>query len=171
MSNTILPSPLPHRGATQTTSATSSASSASSNRSGIGSGVLNAAAGGGVVLSAASPPSRLSPAEMAYIAGGVIGNIRGDGRARLDYRPLSVETGVIPHANGSARLKLGAAATDILVAVNLSMTVPEADDLSALGSVVCSVEHSPACTVDLDERALQSANAHLTASVTVEVGK
>jgi hypothetical protein len=172
MSNSILASPLPPRGASAAVaSGSAAAASAAGAASAItGAGVVNAGSGGGVVLSAAAPPSRLSPAEMAYVSGGVLCNLRADGRARLDYRPIAVETGVVPHANGSARLKLGTAATDVLVAVNLSMTVPEADDLTALGSVVCSVEHSAACSVDMDERALQSANAHLTASVTAIVG-
>lgn len=132
-----------------------------------GSGVLHSGLGGGgaaLHLSSALLASRLSAAEHSYLAGGVAENMRTDGRARLDYRPFTVETGVVPHANGSARLRLGAA-SDVLVAVNLSMAVPEASANSAQGSVVCSVEHSAACAVDLDERAVQAANSHLTASV------
>ena len=133
-----------------------------------GSGVLHSGVGGGggaaLHLSSSLLASRLSSAEHSYLAGGVAENMRTDGRARLDYRTFTVETGVVPHANGSARLRLGAA-SDVLVAVNLSMAVPEASANSAQGSVVCSVEHSAACAVDLDERAMQAANSHLTASV------
>lgn len=132
-----------------------------------GSGVLHSGLGGGgaaLHLSSALLASRLSSAEHQYLAAGVAENMRTDGRARLDYRPFTVETGVVPHANGSARLRLGAA-SDVLVAVNLSMAVPEASANSAQGSVACSVEHSAACAVDLDERAVQAANSHLTASV------
>ena len=32
---------------------------------------------------------------------------RFDGRAFDEHRPLTIETGVIPHANGSARVRLG----------------------------------------------------------------
>lgn len=131
-----------------------------------GSGVVHGGSGGGAALQSALSllGTRLSASEQAYLAAGVAANMRADGRARLDYRPLSVETGVVPHANGSARLRLGAA-TDVLVAVNLAMAVPEPTANSAQGSVVCSVEHSAACAVDIDERALQAANSHLTASV------
>jgi hypothetical protein len=88
MSNTILASPLPPRGA----NATGKASTVSASAAGIaagrtGAGVL-AASGGSVagVLSAASSASssssRLSASEMAYIGDGVLANLRADGRAR-----------------------------------------------------------------------------------------
>lgn len=109
-------------------------------------------------------PCSISPAEIAYLSAGVTANLRADGRARLDYRSFSVETGVVPHANGSARLRLGEG-TDVMAAVNLSMTVPEQTASSATGSVVCSVEHSAACAVDQDDRAVQTANAHLTSEL------
>ena len=49
------------------------------------------------------PGAMLSPGEVKFIKGGVLDDIRADGRARLDFRPLSIETGLLPQTNGSAR--------------------------------------------------------------------
>lgn len=48
--------------------------------------------------------------------------MRIDGRGREDYRPMELETNVVSHAFGSARLRL--ANTDILVAVKIEVDVP-----------------------------------------------
>lgn len=45
----------------------------------------------------------LSPGEIRFIRNSVVDDIRVDGRSRLDFRPLSLETGLLPQANGSAR--------------------------------------------------------------------
>lgn len=45
-----------------------------------------------------------------------------DGRKREDYRPMELETDIVSHAFGSARLRL--ANTDVLVAVKLEVDVP-----------------------------------------------
>lgn len=45
-----------------------------------------------------------------------------DGRSRRDYRPMELETGIVSHASGSARLRL--ANTDILVGVKTEIDVP-----------------------------------------------
>ena len=49
-------------------------------------------------------------------------DFRCDGRTRLDYRPMEVETDVVSHASGSARLRL--ANTDILVGVKTEIDTP-----------------------------------------------
>lgn len=49
-------------------------------------------------------------------------DFRCDGRKRQDYRPMELETGIVTHANGSARLRL--ANTDILVGVKTEIDVP-----------------------------------------------
>mgnify|MGYP002715773299 CR=1 FL=1 len=49
-------------------------------------------------------------------------NFRYDGRTRSEYRPIEVETDVVSHANGSARLRL--ANTDILVGVKAEIVKP-----------------------------------------------
>ncbi|CAL4167116.1 unnamed protein product [Meganyctiphanes norvegica] len=67
----------------------------------------------------------LSEAEKRYIVDGVKLGIRIDGRERLDYRNLEIETGLVSTANGSARVRL--ARTDILVTVKMEMEPPRPD--------------------------------------------
>lgn len=50
---------------------------------------------------------------------------RSDGRSNIDYRPMELETDVVSHASGSARLRL--ANTDILVGVKTEIDVPKPD--------------------------------------------
>ncbi|KAF3792133.1 putative exosome complex exonuclease [Nymphaea thermarum] len=57
----------------------------------------------------------LSSGEKRFIRGGIEQDLRPDGRRRLHYRPISIETGVIPQANGSARVRIGS--TDVIVSV------------------------------------------------------
>ena len=47
----------------------------------------------------------VSASEAAYIADGVAENMRNDGRARDEYRGMTLETGILPQCNGSARIK------------------------------------------------------------------
>ncbi|CAN1778592.1 Exosome complex component RRP42 [Linum perenne] len=60
----------------------------------------------------------LSAGEQHFIKGGIDHNIRCDGRKRDSYRPIFVETGVIPQANGSARIRMGA--TEVIASVKLT---------------------------------------------------
>ena len=64
----------------------------------------------------------LSEAEKTFILHGVEDNLRADGRARGDLRPLVLETGVVSHASGSCHLRL--ANTDILVGVKTELEAP-----------------------------------------------
>lgn len=67
----------------------------------------------------------LSTAERQFLIEGVELNVRNDGRSRLDFRHLALETGVIATANGSARLKLDN--TDVMVGVRVDLSEPEPD--------------------------------------------
>ena len=53
---------------------------------------------------------------------------RVDGRQRLDYRQVVIETGLVSTANGSARVRL--ARTDVLVTVKMEIEPPSPDQLS-----------------------------------------
>ncbi|KAH7533493.1 hypothetical protein FEM48_Zijuj04G0136700 [Ziziphus jujuba var. spinosa] len=64
----------------------------------------------------------LSLGEKHFIQGGIAQDLRSDGRKRLTYRPIYVETGVIPQANGSARVRLGA--TDVIASVKAELGKP-----------------------------------------------
>ncbi|XP_054781282.1 uncharacterized protein LOC129288635 [Prosopis cineraria] len=64
----------------------------------------------------------LSLGEKQFIQGGIAQDLRSDGRKRLTYRPIYVETGVIPQANGSARVRMGA--TDVIASVKAELGKP-----------------------------------------------
>ncbi|XP_072945632.1 exosome complex component RRP42 [Epargyreus clarus] len=64
----------------------------------------------------------LSHTERVYIMHGIQDDYRADGRSSIDYRPMELETDVVSHASGSARLRL--ANTDILVGVKTEVDVP-----------------------------------------------
>ncbi|KAJ3663822.1 hypothetical protein Zmor_008044 [Zophobas morio] len=64
----------------------------------------------------------LCEAEKTFVLHGVEENFRIDGREREDYRPMELETNIVSHAFGSARLRL--ANTDVLVAVKIEVDVP-----------------------------------------------
>jgi exosome complex component RRP42 len=64
----------------------------------------------------------LSLGEQHFIKGGIAQDLRTDGRKRLTYRPIYVETGVIPQANGSARVRIGG--TDVIASVKAEIGRP-----------------------------------------------
>lgn len=68
----------------------------------------------------------VSKSEAAYIASALLASptpIRADGRSLIDYRAISVETGVAPAANGSGRALIGSNddATEVIIAVRLEV--------------------------------------------------
>ena len=44
--------------------------------------------------------------ERSFIIGGIQLDFRTDGRASIDYRHFSIQTGIISSANGSSEVKL-----------------------------------------------------------------
>ncbi|KAF6163567.1 hypothetical protein GIB67_022132 [Kingdonia uniflora] len=56
----------------------------------------------------------LSIREKHFIEGGIAQDLCTDGQKRWDYCPLSIETGVIPQASGSARVRMGG--TNVIIA-------------------------------------------------------
>ncbi|XP_056160535.1 uncharacterized protein LOC115669999 isoform X1 [Syzygium oleosum] len=64
----------------------------------------------------------LSFGEKLFIQGGTAQDLRSDGRKRLTYRPIYVENGVIPQANGSARVRMGG--TDVIASVKAEIGRP-----------------------------------------------
>jgi len=67
----------------------------------------------------------ISAGERKFIIEGIQQNLRNDGRTILDMRPFSVETGMIPQTNGSARVKLSS--TDVLVGIKVEIGDPDPD--------------------------------------------
>ncbi|PBK99739.1 ribosomal protein S5 domain 2-like protein [Armillaria gallica] len=98
----------------------------------------------------------ISKAEKAYIQTGLLSSPprRQDGRPLFDFRSISLETGVAPLANGSARLLLGDG-TEVLAATKLQVD----DD----PSVTCTVTCSPSAYPHLSAPAIEDTQADLTA--------
>ncbi|WZY96118.1 hypothetical protein YC2023_068447 [Brassica napus] len=63
-----------------------------------------------------------SVGEQHFLKGGIAQELRTDGRKRLAYRHTYVETGVIPQANGSARVRIGG--TDVIASVKAEIGRP-----------------------------------------------
>lgn len=101
----------------------------------------------------------LSDGEVRFIRSGVLDDVRIDGRSRLDFRPLSVETGLLPQANGSARVVLDG--TDVLVGVKAELGTPlieRADE----GRVEVSVECCPSASPEFEGRGGSNLNLELS---------
>ncbi|XP_052740220.1 exosome complex exonuclease RRP42 isoform X2 [Bicyclus anynana] len=91
----------------------------------------------------------LSHTEKVYITHGVKNEYRSDGRSNIDYRPMELETDVVSHASGSARLRL--ANTDILVGVKTEIDVPKPDK-PGLGKIEFFVDCSANATPEFEGR-------------------
>ena len=87
--------------------------------------------------SSVTPSLLLSPTERQFLVDGIHCDIRNDGRSRLDYRFFQLTTAAVPHASGSARIRLDG--TDILVAVTLDIT-PVNPERPTQGIALCEVE-------------------------------
>lgn len=90
----------------------------------------------------------ISKAEKSYIQVGFLSDPprRADGRGLHEYRTISLETGVSPLANGSARLSIGKDAnggTEILAASKLEVETLSGNEYQPdeveNGRVVCTV--------------------------------
>jgi len=84
-----------------------------------------------------------SEAEGDYIKAGVIQNIRNDGRERLDFRQVTVETNVFSQTNGSARVLIGdGSIVDVIAVTKVEVGEPEVGNPKE-GRLHVSVECSP----------------------------
>ena len=106
----------------------------------------------------------MSEPEKKFVVDGIAQNIRADGRGRLDYRFLSVEVGLLPLANGSARVTLVTGETEVIVAVKAELVTPDAATPDR-GSVECDVESWGPATAAADPRAIAEQNTELAASL------
>ncbi|XP_058093468.1 uncharacterized protein LOC131239662 isoform X1 [Magnolia sinica] len=104
----------------------------------------------------------LSIAEKHFVQGGIAQDLRTDGRKRLHYRPISVETGVIPQANGSARVRMGA--TDVIVSVKAELGKPSMLQPDK-GKVAIFVDCSPTAAPMFEGRGGEELAAELSVSL------
>ncbi|XP_058809162.1 exosome complex exonuclease RRP42 [Phymastichus coffea] len=68
----------------------------------------------------------LSLAEKTFILHGVDANFRNDGRCRIDYRSMELETKLMDQVHGSSRIRIGN--TDVLVGVKVEIDTPYPDN-------------------------------------------
>ncbi|NP_001307647.1 Exosome complex component RRP42 [Zea mays] len=104
----------------------------------------------------------LSEGEKHFIRGGIAQDLRTDGRRRLQFRSLSVQTGVIPQANGSARVRLGA--TDIIASVKAELGKPSILHPDK-GKVAIFVDCSPTAEPLFEGRGSEELSAELSVSL------
>ncbi|CAI9102893.1 OLC1v1001260C1 [Oldenlandia corymbosa var. corymbosa] len=101
----------------------------------------------------------LSTGEKNFINGGVAQDLRTDGRKRLTYRPIYITTGVIPQANGSARVKMGA--TDVIASVKAELGRPTAA-YPDKGKVSINVDCSPTAEPTFEGRGGEELSSELS---------
>ncbi|KAF5393294.1 hypothetical protein D9757_000669 [Collybiopsis confluens] len=107
----------------------------------------------------------ISKAEKSYIQAGLLANPprRADGRSLRDFRPISLETGVAPLSNGSARVNIGrnphdgSGGTEIIATVKLEVGNAVDDD-----GLSCTVVCSPSAYPHLSSGALDDLQHDLT---------
>lgn len=102
----------------------------------------------------------LSKAERSYTQLSLVSDppLRLDGRSLQDYRPIALETGVIPLANGSAKVSIGrpglagyvqeagGVGGGTVVVVGVKLEVAGAGDEEEGGKVACTVSW---CVLDV----------------------
>ncbi|KAJ4730213.1 exosome complex component RRP42 [Melia azedarach] len=104
----------------------------------------------------------LSEGEKEFIKGGISQDLRADGRKRYTYRPIYIETGVIPQANGSARVRLGS--TDVIASVKAELGKPSPMQPDK-GKVAIFVDCSPTAEPIFEGRGGEELSAELSGAL------
>lgn len=98
------------------------------------------------------PCPDISDGERKFVLGGVAQGVRGDGRAKMDFRHIELEVGTLPQANGSALVRI--AETVALAGVKAAIGAPTAERPKE-GRIEVSVEFSGSDqSVSTDELAI-----------------
>ncbi|TMW59959.1 hypothetical protein Poli38472_000001 [Pythium oligandrum] len=108
---------------------------------------------------------KISASERKYIAEGIADNVRADGRNRLAYRNMLIETSLLAQSNGSARVSLENSGTDILASVKLEVASPRPQAPNA-GTIQVFVSCSPSVSAKLSGRAAEELNVELSQLMT-----
>ncbi|KAL6565538.1 hypothetical protein OROHE_004593 [Orobanche hederae] len=104
----------------------------------------------------------LSLGEQNFIKDGIAQDLRTDGRKRVTYRHISVETGVIHQASGSARVKFGA--TDVIASVKAELGKPN-PSYPDKGNVSIYVDCSPTAEPTFEGRGGEELSAELSSAL------
>lgn len=108
---------------------------------------------------------KISASERRFIVEGVAANVRADGRARLGHRAAAVETALLSQSNGSARVSLAGAGTDVLASVKLEVAAPRPEAPEA-AVVSMGVSCCPSVSAKLAGRAVEELNVELSQLLT-----
>ncbi|TDH69370.1 hypothetical protein CCR75_003196 [Bremia lactucae] len=108
---------------------------------------------------------KVSASEKKYIVEGIAADVRADGRRRLSYRSVALETSLLFQSNGSARASLEASGTDVLASVKLEVTSPQPEAPNA-GIVQVNVSCCPSISTKLHGRAVEELNVELSQLMT-----
>jgi exosome complex RNA-binding protein Rrp42 (RNase PH superfamily) len=92
----------------------------------------------------------LSNTEIRFIKRGCELGIRSDGRGLSDYRCLQIENNILPHVNGSSRVRLGNG-MEVICSVKLDVVQP-APTFPDRGMVTVCADFSPSCGLKVDDR-------------------
>eukprot|EP00656_Telonema_subtile_P007897 TRINITY_DN13705_c0_g1_i1.p1 TRINITY_DN13705_c0_g1~~TRINITY_DN13705_c0_g1_i1.p1 ORF type:complete len:287 (-),score=80.52 TRINITY_DN13705_c0_g1_i1:69-929(-) len=103
----------------------------------------------------------LSLHEREFLTSSVAADCRPDGRRRFDARPLKLESGILNHTSGSAKLKLGG--TEILAGVKVEVGAPLPSQPNR-GHACVSVDCSPAATA-LDKHSSDELSSQVAALI------
>lgn len=93
--------------------------------------------------------------EKVYIIDGIVGNMRNDGRKRLDYRNITIETDLISGTSGSAKVLFSFPNTAVLVTIKADI-VPVDILYPNEGKVDCSVQFSNSIDPSLYDESLSA---------------
>ncbi|KAL8140430.1 hypothetical protein V2J09_006451, partial [Rumex salicifolius] len=104
----------------------------------------------------------LSAGEKQFLQGAIAQDLRCDGRKRLTYRHMDVETGVIAHASGSARVTMGG--TDVIASVKAEVGKPSSSQPDK-GKIYIFVDCSPTASPAFEGRGGEELSAELSASL------
>ncbi|THD19520.1 Exosome complex exonuclease RRP42 [Fasciola hepatica] len=104
----------------------------------------------------------LSDLERYYIIQGAELGCRSDGRAPDEFRPLEMETGILSHATGSARVRLGE--THIMGCVKMEVGKPLPNHHDE-GRIEINVECYPTATRSANERSAKEIAENLQATL------
>lgn len=104
-----------------------------------------------------------SVAERKFVEDGLTQDLRLDGRARLDLRPLHIQPSMIPQASGSARVKMGG--TDVIVGVKVEIGIPLASAPTS-GRLVFGVDVSATASLAFQGRGGEELSVELTHALT-----
>jgi len=86
---------------------------------------------------------RLSPSEKKYVEDGIAHGVRRDGRGLRDLRHVNIKVGLLPQANGSARVRSVFSSTDVICGVKFEVGPFEDNPIQ------CSVELGTLARADL----------------------